>query len=86
MEAGPVSETLRFLFIYNFGRWAKSINPAILSVMHHRQNHLESASLIAVSETKYDDGGKKNYILCSIYTAVQRKHETLANTHVSNKI
>jgi hypothetical protein len=31
-----------FSSFYNTGRWTKSENPAILSVIHHRQNSLES--------------------------------------------
>jgi hypothetical protein len=35
-------ETLCFLIVYNSGRWAKSINPLILNVIHHHQNPLDS--------------------------------------------
>jgi hypothetical protein len=39
-ERAPVSETLRFLIIYNSGRWTEATTPVILSVMQHRQNRL----------------------------------------------
>jgi hypothetical protein len=42
-ETDPVSETLCFLVIYNSGRWTKSINLVILSVLHDRQKTFNSA-------------------------------------------
>lgn len=38
----PLSQTLCFLIIQNSGQQAKYRNPKILSVIHHRQNHLDS--------------------------------------------
>jgi hypothetical protein len=37
-EIDPVSETLCFLLFQNSGRWTKSRDPVILSVVHRRQN------------------------------------------------
>jgi hypothetical protein len=50
-EADQVSEKLCSLVFYNTGRWTKSKNPVILSVMHHRQNPLESTRFLVVSDT-----------------------------------
>jgi hypothetical protein len=33
-ETDPVNITLCFLVIYNFGRWAESINPAVSNIMY----------------------------------------------------
>jgi hypothetical protein len=41
-ETGPVSETLCFLVIWNSRRWANDQKPAILSVVHYRQNPSDS--------------------------------------------
>jgi hypothetical protein len=40
-----VSETLCSLIIWNSGRWTKSSNPVMLSVIHYRQNSLHSTTL-----------------------------------------
>jgi hypothetical protein len=46
-ETGAVSETLfRFLISRLSGRWTKSKNPIILSVIHHCQNPLEQLAVI----------------------------------------
>jgi hypothetical protein len=41
-ETDRISETLCSLALLEYGRWTKSKNPEILSVIQHRQNSLES--------------------------------------------
>jgi hypothetical protein len=74
-ETDPVSETLCFPVIYNSGRWAKSTNPVILSVVHRRQNPLDSSRIIQLpssayailhNETVYRFLNKKSYPSCRL--------------------
>jgi hypothetical protein len=49
METDSVLETLCFLVFRILGKWTKSRNPAILSVIHHYQNPLDSTLKVSVS-------------------------------------
>jgi hypothetical protein len=51
-ETGRVSETSCFSSNYlESGRWAKSENPIILCVIHHRQNPIESIRLFKLKQS-----------------------------------
>jgi hypothetical protein len=39
-----------FFSVYNTRRWAESINPAILNVIRHRQNPLDSSRVDAMMQ------------------------------------
>jgi hypothetical protein len=41
METDAVSDMLISLFFKNTGRWTKSKNPEIISIIHHHQNPSE---------------------------------------------
>jgi hypothetical protein len=51
-EADPMSETFVFTSFYNIERWTESKNSVIPSIMHHRQNPLESTHKIPIRDTR----------------------------------